>query len=141
LNTTVAGIYNTYITSGNLNGSHLAAYSSLVPFQSEDVTDIQQLLATTTSASGPTPNDKMTCLTCHRVHASGWDSITRWNMRGEFLTIGGSYPGIDSSSKGSTGEISTGKTSAEYKKALYDRDASKFASYQRSLCNKCHARD
>jgi len=32
-----------------------------------------------------------------------------------------------------------GRTTAEFQAALYDRPASKFAAFQTSLCNKCHA--
>jgi hypothetical protein len=33
------------------------------------------------------------------------------------------------------------RTAAEIQAAYYDRPATKFATYQRVYCNKCHAKD
>ncbi len=140
LGAVIARNYNSYVKSGDFTGSRATAYTSLVPFQSGEVTDPQKLSAELTSTAGPNQDDRITCLTCHRAHASGWDSIGRWNMKGEFLTIAGAYPGIDAIGKGSSDD-STGKLRAEYQAAMYGRDASGFATFQRQLCDKCHAKD
>ncbi|ACM21498.1 cytochrome c, 6 heme-binding sites [Geotalea daltonii FRC-32] len=137
----IAGVYNNYIKSGDLSGIQANAYTSLVPFQTTETTDPQQLAAELTSSNGPNPDDRVTCLSCHRAHASGWDGIGRWNMKGTFITVGGEYPGIDAGGKGKEGENSTGKLRTEYKAAMYNRDPAQFATFQRQLCNKCHARD
>ncbi|WP_243371546.1 hypothetical protein [Geotalea sp. SG265] len=137
----IAGMYNNYIKSGDMSGMQAGAYTSLVPFQTAEATDPQQLSMEVTSTAGPNPNDRVTCLTCHRAHASGWDSITRWNARGTFITVAGEYPGTDAGGNGRDGENSTGKLMAEYKAAMYNRDAAKFAVFQRQLCNKCHGKD
>lgn len=137
----VAGIYNRYVKTGDFSGSQSTAFTSLVPFQSGDVTNVPQLAALSASFAGPRPEDKVMCLTCHRAHASAWDSMTRWNTKGSFLTVNGDYPGIDAVGKGADGKNAAGKTRAEYRKAMYDRDPSQFANFQRSLCNKCHAKD
>ncbi|MBT0653974.1 hypothetical protein KI810_12970 [Geobacter luticola] len=137
---TIAGNYNRYVKTGDLGGNQSTAFTSLVPFQSGDMTGVQQLAALTTSLEGPRPEDKVTCLTCHRAHASAWNGMTRWNTKGSFLLVNSDYPGIDAPGKGG-GRNAGGKTRAEYKKAMYDRDPSRFAAFQRSLCNKCHAKD
>ncbi len=133
--------YNTYIASGNLNGNSATAYTSMVPFEM-GTSDYGILKATANSngsdRSGPTTESNVMCLTCHRAHASGWDSMTRWNMQGEFIVINGRYPGFDN---GASEAFAQGRSAAETKKTFYDRPARYYASYQRSLCNKCHAKD
>ncbi|MBI5441922.1 MAG: hypothetical protein HY900_12005 [Deltaproteobacteria bacterium] len=37
--------------------------------------------------------------------------------------------------------VSQGLSDTEQAAALYDRPATKFAPFQRLLCNKCHAKD
>ncbi len=86
--------------------------------------------------AGNSPN--VMCMSCHRAHASGWDSTTRWNMQSTFLVYNERYPGIDN---GAPALYAQGRTEAEVRKAFYDRLASRYASRQRSLCNKCHGRD
>lgn len=137
----IADVYNAYVKSGDFSGVKGRAYTSLVPFQVEETVDIARLAGLTTSTAGPGPADKVSCLTCHRAHASGWDGIGRWNDKGTFLTVNGDYPGVDAFGAAASGENSSGKTRAEYKKAMYDRSPSRFALFQRSLCNKCHAGD
>ncbi|WP_246014656.1 hypothetical protein [Geomonas oryzae] len=137
----MARTYNRYVKSGDLSGNESTAFTSLVPFQSGDLTDVRQLAAITTSHSGPKADDKVMCLTCHRAHASAFDAITRWNTKGTVLTVNGGYPGTDAVNQGSDPGAAGGKTRAEYRVAMYDRDPSHFARFQRSLCNKCHAKD
>jgi hypothetical protein len=64
--------------------------------------------------------------------------MARWNMSKEFIVLNGVYPGIDN---GTSGEYAQGRTAAETQKAYYDKPVTFFATYQRSLCNKCHIRD
>ena len=137
----VVDTYNAYVKTGDLSGTAATSYNSLVPFE-EGVTDLNALATDTTSTAGPSVYDNVMCLTCHRAHASAWDSMTRWNAaKGAYLTVGGAYPGIDAAGAGSNGEYATGKTQAEYAKTMYDRPAAKFAASQWSLCNKCHEND
>ena len=81
----------------------------------------------------------MSCLSCHRSHASGWRHGLRWNADGEFTTYDGAYPGTDSTP--SVPQFARGRTGGETQAAYYDRPVTQFASYQRVLCNKCHAKD
>jgi hypothetical protein len=71
------------------------------------------------------------CLSCHRAHASGFSSMTRWDNSTEYVAEGGAY----------LADANGVLTSAQYLAAMYDRPAANYAVTQRSLCNKCHAKD
>jgi hypothetical protein len=137
----VAKNYNAYVASGNMGGNRNTAYTSLVPFEMR-TTDYALLKRVANSngsmRTGPAGNANVMCLTCHRAHASAWDKITRWNMTVEFIVYNGVYPGTDN---GTPAEFAQGRLAAETQKAFYDRPATNFAPFQRSLCNKCHAQD
>jgi predicted CXXCH cytochrome family protein len=136
LGSTIAGLYNQYVKSGDMTGTSTSSFTSLVPFatNSGDYAALAALAKNNGSAiAGPGSSDQVMCLSCHRAHATAFPEMLRWNMEGEFLTTGGLYAG-------STG-TSGGRTEAEYVAAYYDRPATKFATYQRGLCNKCHAKD
>ncbi len=139
---TVADNYNKYVASGDLTGTGAAAFTSLVPFveNTGDYAGLQSHARTDNAyLTGPTSNDKVACLSCHRAHASGWPEALRWNPEGEFIVWNGLYPGIDTTS--TVPQFARGRKGAETQAAYYDRPASRFASYQRVLCNKCHAKD
>jgi hypothetical protein len=141
LGSDVSRAYATYIASGNLTGTGSTAYTSLVPFEMGSQ-DYALLKATATSdgtvLSGPAWNANVMCLTCHRAHASGWDSALRWNTGSTFVVYNGAYPGTDS---GAPAAYAQGRIAAVARQAFYDRPAARFATYQRSLCSKCHPFD
>jgi hypothetical protein len=60
-------------------------------------------------------------------------------MEGEFITYNGQWPGTDTTP--TVLQFARGRLGAETQAAYYDRPATVFASYQRVLCNKCHAKD
>lgn len=133
--------YNAYVKSGNINGWADTAYTSLIPY--EEGTDSLALLTQHAQnngsyTKGPEPGSNVMCLTCHRAHASGWNSMARWNMDTDFIVFNGKYPGTDN---GTPPEYAQGRTSAETKWALYDRPVNRYAAAQRGLCNKCHTKD
>lgn len=136
--------YNTYVASGNLNGSGSSSYTSLVPFEmgTSDYAALKKVANSDGSnTNGPDVtfgNPNVMCLTCHRAHASEWDSMTRWNTKTAFIVYNGMYPG-DNSYESS--EFAQGRTTVETRKGYYDRPVTKYASYQRGLCNKCHVKD
>lgn len=148
LGTTVANIYNAYINSGNTTGGpSVSSYLSLVPFM-ENTGDIATLKSHATNVAtgylqGPGSSDQVSCLSCHRAHASGFPEALRWQMEGEFITVADSsgnpiWPGTDN---GAPLQFARGRTSAEMRSAYYDREPTVFGAYQRVLCNKCHAQD
>ncbi len=145
LGTTVAGIYNSYIGSGNLAGTLATAFDSLAPFQTDNTTDYAVLKALAvndgTKPEGPATSDRVMCLSCHKSHASGWEFMGRWNNAGEFIAVDGVWPGTDSPSLvANQPKYAQGRTVAETTKA-YNDTTMHYGSYQRSLCNKCHAKD
>ena len=142
LSSNVIANYNAYVASGNLSGSSSTSYSSMVPFEA-GTSDYGLLKRMAKSGgavtAGPGPQANVMCLSCHRAHASGWDHAMRWNTKSEFLVFNGEYPGVDVS--GVPARIAGGRTRAETRKTFYDRPPTAYATYQRSLCNKCHAKD
>ena len=138
----VAANYNAYVASGNLTGNSSSAYTSIVPFEmgTSDYSILKSMANQDgTKKAGPDTNSNVMCLTCHRAHASAWDQATRWNMKTNFLVYNGDYPGADRTDV--PAGLSQGRTKAETKRAYYERPATQYASYQRSLCNKCHIMD
>jgi hypothetical protein len=138
---TVANNYNAYVKSGDLGGTSATSFLSLVPF-AENTGTISTLQShaknDNTYLNGPATTDQVTCLSCHRSHATGFPEMLRFNMEGEFMVYNSLYPGIDN---GTPVQFARGRTSAETQAAYYDRPVTVFASYQRVLCNKCHAKD
>lgn len=119
--------YNEYVRTGNLSGSQADAYSALVPFETgtKDVTTLNPA-----SRSGPDGESNVMCLSCHRAHASAFASIGRWDVGATFLSD--SHPKI----------ADEGASASDAANSYYGRDLrQEFGPYQRSLCNKCHARD
>jgi predicted CXXCH cytochrome family protein len=140
----IQGNYNSYVKTGNLNGSATTSYLSLVPFE-EGVPYSAAYMVTLRShaqtndsvLNGPgsgtvPPTATVFCLSCHRAHASAWPYMFRWNSEAAMITVAGSYP---------TGNNGLGYSSAEVSKGYYDYNVTKWSAYQRPLCNKCHAND
>jgi len=147
LGSTIANLYGQYVKSGDLTGSAGSSFLSLVPFatNSGDYTVLAGLASNTnTQLGGPGSSDQVTCMSCHRAHASGFLHALRFDQGYEFMVKNGQYIGSDNPAVGTTGRgplQSRGRTNAEWQAAYYDRPATMFATYQRVLCNKCHAKD
>jgi hypothetical protein len=143
LGSTIADLYNQYVKTGDMTGSATTSYNSLVPFAkgTGDYTVLGPLARNDdTQLGGPASSgDQVTCVSCHRAHASGWPFALRWNTEGEFMTYNSLYPGTDTTP--TQPQFARGRLGSETQAAYYDRPVTKFASYQRVLCNKCHAKD
>ncbi len=138
----IATIYGQYVKSGDMTGVAASSFSSLTPFStnSSDYTVLAGLAQNNDSQlGGPATSDQVNCMSCHRAHASGWEFGLRWNMEGEFMTYNSLFPGTDTTP--TVPQFARGRLGAETQAAYYDRPVTKFASYQRVLCNKCHAQD
>jgi predicted CXXCH cytochrome family protein len=142
----VAQTYNAYVKSGDLSGAAATSFSSLVPFAeaSGDYTVLKTHASNTGGyLNGPASGDKVMCLSCHRAHASGMPEALRYSQTYEFMTYGANYVGMDNplmtSSRKRTQSLN--RNMADWQQAYYGRPASQFATYQRVLCNKCHAKD
>ena len=107
---TIANAYNLYNgTSDMTGGTQATAYLAEVPF--EDPAN------TTSSTAGPSATSQVSCITCHRAHATSAPDATRWDMNVTFLE----EDGVESGSYAIPdpyGDVN-----------------------QRSLCNKCHGKD
>jgi hypothetical protein len=145
LGSEVAMNYNAYVKTGDMSGTKATAFSSLVPFVEN--TDNYTLLANhavnSGNQEGPDPGDRVSCLSCHRAHASGMMYGLRYDIEYEFMTKAGGYIGKDNPAvTGGRAPLQRrGRMMAEWQAAYYDRPATVFASYQRVLCNKCHQKD
>jgi hypothetical protein len=143
LDSDIALIYNSYKKSGDMTGTIADSFTSLVPFVKGTgvYADLAALAVNNnTQLGGPaSTGDQVSCLSCHRAHASGWEYALRWNMEGEFITYNGQYPGTDTTP--TVPQFARGRLGAETQAAYYDRPVTTFATYQRVLCNKCHAKD
>lgn len=138
---TVLDNYNGYVNSSNLTtGAQGSSYLSLVPYEegTADQTILDPLAGNgSTTYAGPTGSTaNVMCLSCHRAHASGFDSSTRFDVSGEsFVTTDtGAYAAPQ-------GYNVVDDTSGYYSAAYYGRDPlTTFGKDQRVLCNKCHAK-
>lgn len=137
LGSTISTLYGQYVKSGDLTGSAASSFLSLVPFatNSSDYAGTLAPLAVNndTQLGGPAASDQVMCLSCHRAHASGFPYMLRFGYEYEFITKESQYT-YDSN----TGR---GRTEAEAEIAYGGRPATTWATYQRVLCNKCHAKD
>ncbi len=135
--------YNKYIQTGVVMTSPTATpYLSLVPFEegTADYTTLKAHARTdNTWLAGPDSQSQITCLTCHRAHASGWDGIMRWNSVTSYIVYNSSY-----SQQGQAYQpYGQGRMETEARQAYYDRPSpaqggTVFAPLEDSLCNKCH---
>ena len=135
---TRAGVYNTYLRTGDLSGTSDSSFLSLVPFEegSRDYMTLKtHARSDDTYLAGPdSTNAQVMCLSCHRAHASAWDGMLRWNGKTDYIVYNGLY-----SQEGQPYQpFGQGRTELEAQKASYDRPASKFGMSQDTLCNKCH---
>lgn len=142
-------IYNTYLSSGKMNPGITDNYTSLVPFEQGKAKGLTALAAKANSTSiiAADAQSNVMCLSCHRAHASAFDSMVRWDQQATFLTDGANF------TNGATGSATaafagTPRSLAQTQAGYYDRSVGVAAKgsptigyYQRSLCNKCHGKD
>lgn len=137
LDSFIVSTYNSYIASGNPTGAKgFGGYNTLVPF--EVGFDINGRTAAETLAgngvAGPAAaaTANVSCLSCHRAHASGFNSMLRYDPT-TFMTV--------EDTAGNTVYAADTNANAMLTKAYYGRPASSFIAYQRAACNKCHGKD
>jgi hypothetical protein len=136
--------YNKYIADGNVLSTPdpSSSYLSLVPF--EEGTSDYAVLKTHAKTDdsylyGPDASSQVTCLSCHRAHASGWDGITRWNAVTSLIISNGTVSTGSYAQEGLAYQpYGQGRTEMEALRAYYGKPETKFAPIQDTLCNKCH---
>jgi hypothetical protein len=135
--------YKAYVSSGRLSGSGTNSYSTLAPFELgvTDYTVLQGLAkAGSTGPVASTTNNVM-CLSCHRAHASMFESATRFFRGNEFMTIADASNNAAYASAVDNGAVNRGFTTYEQQVGYYGRPAAFFGPNARNYCNKCHAKD
>ncbi len=139
--------YNAYVSSGIMtNSDPLKAYSSLAPFEEgvdySGIPALKLLAVNDDSASSPATTGKnVMCLSCHRANASGFESMTRFFLENEFMTIADASNNAIYDPSTTENKINWGYSQAEQQAAYYGRPATVFGPYARNYCNKCHAKD
>ena len=129
--------YNAYIASGNpTGGKGFAGYNTLVPFEvGFDINgrNANEALAVNGGA-GPAAaaTSNVSCLSCHRAHASGFNAMLRYDPA-TFMTV--------ADTAGNTVYSTAADANSMLTAAYYGRPASSFIAYQRAACNKCHEKD
>jgi hypothetical protein len=147
LTAAIATNYNAYVRSGIMTNTDVnAAYSSLAPFEvgTNDYSVLKarahQTGAVNRSAS---TSNNVACVSCHRVHASGFESMLRFFYLNEFMTIGDNagVASYETANPMVNGARSHGLSPVQQQRAYYERPASMFGPWARMQCNKCHAKD
>lgn len=124
LGSTIIASYNNYLKTGDLSGTAATAYLQFVPFERGDTS---AAMLDPNSTSGPDSNSRISCLTCHRAHASAFRSAGRWDFDAALLVD--SHPSLGDS----------GVNGSDVANSYYGRNiALDFGSSQGQFCEKCH---
>jgi hypothetical protein len=139
LGSTISSYYNSYIKYGTTTGLESTAYWSTAPFE-VGTSNYSTLLGivSNTPGKGPDSGDgtpQVMCLSCHRAHASGWDSATRWNTKSDYVVYSGHYA--------QEGQVyqpyGQGRSEAEGLQAYYQIPESRYNANEPTFCYKCHS--
>jgi len=129
LSSNIVTNYNAYIKTGDLEGTQAAAYLSIVPVEL-GITARAALDPSNTSGPDAGGRAQVMCLTCHRPHASAFQSAGRWDFEATCISESHPRPGDG------------GVTGNDVYNSYYGRDmVADFGKYQRQFCNKCHVLD
>lgn len=110
MSSVIQNIYNLYAgTMNQVGGSAVTAFIADVPFEDPDMT--------IASTAGPDGNSKVSCISCHRAHATSGQNSGRWDFNITFYHDDGVESGA------------------------YVMPQTYNSPNQRSLCNKCHNKD
>jgi len=135
----LATLYNLYVKTGQADGTASTSYLQFVPFERHNG-NVTELLPLGTTLDGPTAGSNVMCLSCHRAHASAFPNAGRWFFESEF--IADSHPSNGDPTATPPIPPDGGVTGNDVLNSYYGRDmVSEFGEFQRSLCNKCHAKD
>jgi hypothetical protein len=144
----IVTIYNAYVSSGVMSNTEPAkAWSTLAPFEigTADYTVLKaQAVTGTGGVSNHAPASataNVTCLSCHRSHASAFPSKLRYFDHNEFMTIADASNAAAYDSSTTENQINYGYDVQQQQMAYYGRPATAFGPYARVYCNKCHAKD
>jgi len=138
----IAANYNAYVSSGIMTATG-ANYSNLAPFEngSNDYVALKAFAGGTATSYAADTTKNVLCLSCHRAHASGFESMTRFYTGNEFMTVSDAAGVALYDSSTTENKINMGYSVAQQTAAYYGRPAAVFGPYARDYCNKCHAKD
>jgi hypothetical protein len=78
------------------------------------------------------------CLSCHRAHGSAFENALRWDYTSsEYIT----ESGILNTAGGTAASIMAAGAKPYYASGAAVDVVATYGEHQRSLCNKCHAKD
>ncbi|MBI5071142.1 MAG: cytochrome C [Deltaproteobacteria bacterium] len=142
----IANNYNAWVRTGVMtNVTASAAFSTLAPFEQghRDYAVLKAAAASATAMPAASTNGQVACISCHRAHASGFESSLRFFYLNEFMTVADTANGNVAIYDSSTTEnkINYGYSPAQQQAAYNYRPATVFGPWARSYCNKCHAKD
>ena len=146
----IAANYNAWVKSGIMtNVTPLAAFSTLAPFEigtAGTYATMKTLARTSTSYAdqnmpSATTANNVACVSCHRAHASGFESSLRFSYLNEFMTVADSANAPIYDSSVTENKVNQGYSTVQQQNAYNGRPATLFGPYARSYCNKCHAKD
>jgi hypothetical protein len=135
--------YAAYVSSGIMTGTG-AGYSALAPFEigaDQTVAGRAAMKGFQTTPVAPTTSGNVSCLSCHRAHASAFESMARYYLGNEFMTVADSANAATYDTSTTENKINTGYSVAQQTAAYNGRPATLFGPYARNYCNKCHAKD
>jgi len=135
----MARLYNSYLPGDSASSSYL----SLTPFEvgSANYSLLKKIAVNDDSQIAGPVNANVSCLSCHRAHASGWDHGLRFNYRTKLTTVADSSGNVSYPDHSYGPAYAQGRTMAETREAYYGREATTFGPQKRSLCSKCHAKE
>jgi hypothetical protein len=144
LTSAVAASYAAYVSSGVTGAPPFGGYSALAPFETGNgstLADYSALKDFQASPTAPTTSSNVMCLSCHRSHASAFESKTRYYLGNEFMTVADSASAATYDTSTTENKINQGYSAAQQVNAYNGRPAALFGPYARNYCNKCHAKD
>jgi hypothetical protein len=136
--------YTAYVSSGIMTGTG-ANFSALAPFEI-GVADSTPATYATLAAFVATPtaastSNNVNCLCCHRSHASAFESMTRYNLDSEFMTVADLANVAFYDTSTTENSINMAYNTTQQTNAYNGRPAIVFGPYARNYCNKCHSKD
>ena len=145
----VVANYNSWVRSGVMtNVTAAAAFSTLAPFEigTADYAVLKAAAVTSTTYTNQnmpaaSTSNNVSCLSCHRAHATGFESSLRFFYLNEFMTVADSANAAIYDSSTTENKINYGYNQTQQQNAYNYRPATVFGPYARSYCNKCHAKD
>jgi hypothetical protein len=135
----IANAYNSFLPGDN----PMRSYLTLTPFETgtSDYGLLKKIASTNDSQLAGPAGANVSCLSCHRAHASAWSRGLRFNDRAKYMTVDDGNGGAAYPDPAKDPANAQGRTVMETRKAYYDRDPGTFGARRGAPCSKCHAKE